>query len=200
MNDNLVTEPVLPIPPRPAYGFAAWQMTLGYICTHHSPDATLYLQARSAAHTEKVLWSAGVEWGSNAEHITDAESLAQAFRSLWQEVERHNMIFTRPEDAVRRPVGYDDHEWLELNTQDILHRLLWTTQMVFCRDWSLFIVYQPVEVAPMRVSARLMALDNEVIVGGRGPSLLEALRELYRSAASVYIQHTEAVSTENGEA
>jgi hypothetical protein len=192
MNDVSPTGPQ-PIRRRPESGFAAWQMTLGHINTYLSPDVMLQLQAHPGEGEDGgISWVATLSWGQNRETVAGVESLAAAFRQLWLEVDRHHVIFEDPQDAIRAPGGYEDHEWLEVSAQEILHRILWTSRIVFDRDWSLIVVYQPSDIPAMRVQMRLLARENSVYVGGRGPSLLDAARTLYRNAAPVYLAHVDS--------
>ena len=161
-------------------------MTLGYISLHHSPDALLKLQAYPSSADNRVLWSASVSWEHNHETVRDADSLASALSELWREVERNHRVFLFPEDAIRRPIGYKDNEWLDAGTQEILNRLILTTQSIFHSDWLLILVYQPEEAPAMRVQMRLLAENNTVRVGGRGPSLRDAAHTLFHNAISSY--------------
>jgi hypothetical protein len=175
---------------RPPTGFAAWQATLGYISALYSPDAVLEISVKSL-ESRHVQWTAKVSWGQYEESVSDSDSLAYALRQLWVKVDQNHAIFTSSEDAARSPIDYDDHEWLDVLTQDILHRLIWTTRMVFLNDWTLIIVYQPTENPSMRIQMRLLAKDNSVHVGARGPGLLDTSRELYRNAAPVFWNNSE---------
>ncbi len=169
---------------RPPTGLQAWQATLGYMRTRHSPDAVLNLRAYS--YEARVLWSASVSWGHKEERITDLPSLSEALRALWAEVSRNHRIFESLEDAIRSPQNYNDAEWLDLATQESLQRLVWVTQSAFPGDWHLVMMYQPVETPDARVQARLLAQNNRVVVGGRGPSLLDACRTLFRNATPYF--------------
>jgi hypothetical protein len=118
--------------------------------------------------------------------VADHPSLPAALRALWDEVSRGHRIFDRAEDAVKMPVNYNDAEWLDMSTQEALQRLLWVTQSAFPGDWELLLVYQPVDNAEHRMQARLLAKDKTIAVGGRGPTLLDACRTLFRSAAPYF--------------
>jgi hypothetical protein len=178
------TEAKRPVPKRPAIGLQAWQSTLGYISTHHSPDAILKLQAYS--REARVLWSASVSWGQKRESVTDQGSLGLALGALWMEVVRGHAIFENLEDAVRAPVYYNEVEWLDDMTQESLQRLIWVTQLAFPGDWMLMIMYQPVENATTRVQMRLVAKDSTVTVGGSGGNMLDACSALFRNATPHY--------------
>lgn len=173
------------VPRRPEYGFGAWQLTLGYICANHSPDVMLKLQVYPASD-EYVHWSASVSWGQCFEAVKDCASLGKAFRQLWKVVQSNHAIFLSVEDAVRSPTGYDDQQWIDLHTQDVLHRLIWTTQLAFRTDWEIVIVYQPSETPLNRVQVRLIADQNRVSVGSRGASLIDGLRAMFRNAAPAF--------------
>lgn len=176
------------VPRRPDYGFAAWQVTLGYMCANHSPDAMLKLQVQPA-HDEYVHWAATVSWGKFSESVYDCRSIGEVFESLWRAVRSRHTIFLTRDDALRSPSGYDQEMWLDIQTLDVLHRLLWTTQMAFGDDWQLIIVYQPTEVPVTRVQVRLIADKNRVSIGSRGASLIEALRALFRNATPAFSAH-----------
>lgn len=178
MNDE--TKAKRPLPPRPATGLLAWQATLGYISTRHSPDAVLKLQAYS--REARVYWSASVSWGGNHEDVRDHPSLAGALRALWDEVSRNHRIFDRAEDAVKSPIHYNDAEWLDLTTQEALQRLVWVTQSVFPGDWQLVLLYQPIDLPDSRMQARLLAKNNTIAVGARGSTLVDVCRNLFRNA------------------
>lgn len=176
---------------RPEDGFAAWQATLGYISQHHSPDALLKLKVYPIGE-RTVRWMASVSWGQTQETVEAAESLPAALTQLWQQVERFHTVFHDPEEAIRKPEGYAPYEWLDVNTQDILHRLIWTTQTVFNEAWHIVILYQPTEISHTRVQIRLLALNSTVSAGGRGPSLLEAARDVFRKAVPVFVSNVSA--------
>lgn len=178
-----------PLPPRPEFGLVAWQMTMGYISKHHSPDAILKIQAYPDSDGT-IRWAASVTWGSQDEAVRDQLSLGAALTNLWHEVEQHHRIFHYPEDAMRRPYGYEETEWLDIATHDVLHRLLWTIQTVYNRDWLLISVYHPTEAPAMRVQARLIAPAANQRIGGRGPSMGDALHDLFRNAAPAFADKT----------
>ncbi|GAB4509956.1 MAG: hypothetical protein OHK0046_05860 [Anaerolineae bacterium] len=170
---------------RPSDAFTAWQATLGYISTHHSPDAVLELQVYPS-DTGEVQWGAAVSWGVHLERVRGADSIGRALDRLWAEVVRFHEIFLEPADAVRSPAGYTDY--LDVNTQDILHRLIWTANRAFVQDWSMVIVYQPTEMPEMRVQIRLLAMQRTLQIGGRGPSLIDAARKTFRNAAPAFVK------------
>lgn len=181
-------------PRRPDNGFQAWQATLGYICQHHSPDAVLKLRLEPT-EDGNAAWSASLTWGSKEEAVASRVTLADALGDLWQEVERHHDIFLSEADALRCPKGYSDLEWLDVNTQDVLHRFIWTTKSVFENDWLILIVYHPTEAPTMRVQVRLLAKSKSRWVGGRGPSLLEATRDAFRKAVPVFVSQKNNAQT-----
>lgn len=168
--------------------FAAWQSTVGYICQHHSPDVILKLQVQTGP---QLLWTATVTWEHNNETVKDCTSLGEALTRLWRQVDQHHVIFPRQEDAWRRPIGYAEHEVLDVSTQDVLHRFIWTTQSIFNNEWSLVIFYQPTEVVDARVNMRLFAHNYKVGVGSKGASLLDAAHELFRKAIPIFAEYAE---------
>lgn len=159
-------------------------MTLGYICNHRSPDAVLKVEAYPQG--EQVLWAGAVSWGRVDESVRDRATIATALSDLWLEVDRNHIIFGTPEEAIRRPSGYGDQEWLDVNTVDILQRLIWTVQTAMAHDWLLVLIYQPTEVPATRVQGRLLAQDNQMRAAGQGASLLDALRDLFRNATPLF--------------
>ncbi|MCU0512267.1 MAG: hypothetical protein MUE40_06820 [Anaerolineae bacterium] len=179
------TTPLRPAPRRPRYGWQAWEATSGYIATHHSPDVMLKIEIYPMGGV--VGWAAAFSWGAHAEAVQDGVSFGATLTELWAVVERnHPSLFSTPEAAVRRPVAYDDDHWLDSATFEIFSRLVGVTEVAFRGNWRLMIVYQPVDTPETRVQARLLANDNTVIFGGRGPTLRDACRSLFRTAAGRY--------------
>lgn len=185
------TQPNRPLPKRPEDGFSAWQATLGYINTHHSPD--VLLQVEAYPYSKGVAWAASLTWGAHREAIEDYPSLPSVLRELWLIVERNHAIFRSPIDAMRRPYGYHDHEWFDEATLDILLRLIHTTHDVFGGDWRILWAYQPSEMPDVRVQMRLLAIHMTYRVSSHGASLLDAGRDLFRNAAPVYQTYLESL-------
>jgi len=170
-----------PLSGRPPNGFAAWQTTLKYMSERLSPDTALRLKAYPVAGAVK--WDCSVSWAEFRETASDCASAGEALEKLWVNVSDIHDIFESENDRQRQPVSYDEQNWFDESTHDTLHRLLWTTHMAF-ENWTLVIVYQPIEAPMLRVVARLVCGEN--VVGGRGASLLETLRKLFRNAAPLY--------------
>ncbi|TVR18993.1 MAG: hypothetical protein EA396_13410 [Anaerolineaceae bacterium] len=183
-------------PVRPPNGLIAWQMTLGYINAHHSPDARLKLEAYPLK--DHIAWAGAVSWGQVGESVRDLPSLPDVLRGLWSEVSRYHRIFDKEAAAVRRPAGYSDTEWLDIPTQDALHRLLWMTLTAFAwADWRLVIVYQPAQTPAQRVQTRLiLPSDKRARVGGRGANVVGALRDCFGNAIPIFSEHVGDFSTE----
>lgn len=179
------TIPQRPLPKRPPTGLMAWIATVGYISTQYSPDVLLKLHVYPSGDTTH--WGASISWAQHKEQVWDKPTLAAALGDLWLEVDRSHAIFATQLDAIRSPVDYADEKWLDVPTQDILSRLIWTTENVFSGDWKLVIVYQPVDNPNARVQARLIARSGSVHVGGRGPSLGDACHDLFRNGARVFV-------------
>jgi hypothetical protein len=173
----------LPTPKRPENGFLAWQATIGYISTEHSPDALLTLNV-SPLENGEIAWRATASWGRFAEEVRDAPSLIEALRALWREVDRHHIIFRSLEAAVKKPINYKDDQWIDTDTQASLDRVIQIAQRAFGNDWRIVIVYQPVANPSSRVQARLIARKDTINSGGRGATLREACQLLYRNAAN----------------
>jgi hypothetical protein len=181
---DIATNPSRSLPPRPATGLLAWQATLGHISTHHSPDAVLKLETFS--REARVFWSASVSWGSVREAVSEQATMAAALRELWHEVSKNHSLFERLEDATKAPQFYDDTEWLDMPTQESLQRVIWVTQIAFPGQWTLITLYQPIENPQTRVQMRLLAKGDTVAVGGRGASVVDACRALFRNATPYY--------------
>lgn len=154
---------------------------------YHSPDALLQIEVYPKG--EGIGWTGSLSWGINHEQFRDAPTLPNVLSELWEKVDRNHHIFLLPVDALRRPHGYKDHEWIDEATADVLHRLIHTTQMVFGTDWRILMVYQATENPELRVQMRLFGANMSRHAGGRGSSLLDAARELFRHAAPVFKAH-----------
>lgn len=182
MADNDTAHSV-PLPRRPITGLQAWLATIGYISAEYSADAALTMRA-SPLPSEHVVWSAEATWGQNKEDIQAMPTLPHALRELWKLVERNYIIFTSMEAATRRPANYSDAEWLDTDTRTTLDRLVAVTCAACGDQWRLIIVYQALDKPDLRVQARMMTKGRQV--GGRGPTIRDACRDLYRSAAPIF--------------
>jgi len=169
---------------RPRTGLAAWEATIGYIATEHSPDVMLTLKALPDG--DGSTWQADLDWAENAEHIDGEATLPGALQALWKRVSEAHIIFTDRDDAFRAPVGYTEFDWLDPDTKDALDRLSWVTQVVFRTDWTLIIIYHPTDNRDKRVQMRLLAHDGDVHIAGRGPSIEDAATKLYRNATPYF--------------
>jgi hypothetical protein len=168
----------------PATGIAAWQATLGYIHAHHAPDAML--EIRVAMRQNGLRWAAVVRWGEIAECVSDCLTLPDSLHQLWDVVDAHHIIFEEPSHGWRAPAGYEPHNWLDLPTLDILHRFLWTARSAFREDWQLYIFYRVADVPHTRVRVRLLADQHRLVVGASGPTIMQAMRHLFRNAADSF--------------
>ena len=186
MSGDKTTMSRRPLPNRPRYGLLAWEATIGYMSTHHSPDAMLKLQIYPV--DSDVYWAALASWGPNEEFVEDRDSLAAALRELWLDVATNHTIFHSAESASKSPIYYEDDEWLDERTADSLDRLLNITQVMYKADWHLILIYQPVENPETRVQARLLAENGSSSIGGRGPSLRDACHMLYQNIARLYAE------------
>lgn len=180
MSDDLTTKDSRPMPQRPRLGWIAWEATVGYIATQHSPDAMLKLQIYPM--TEQIRWAASLTWGQNAESVREASSLPRVLKALWTKVEQDHEIFHTLEAATKRPAMYMDNRWIDASTQEIIDRLVDITHKSFENDWLIMVIYRPVENADERLQARLLAANNTVHRSGRGSSLRDAFRDLYHNA------------------
>lgn len=174
-----------PMPKRPETGLLAWQSTLGYISARYSLDAMLMLQVYPQA-MGKLAWAAKTSWGHYTEEVRDCPSLPAVLRDLWTEVDRNNIIFETAEAISKRPVYYDDTEWLDEDTRLTLDRLIQLNWTAFEADWMLIVVYQPVDNPNTRLQTRLIAQNHSVQISGHGPTMRDACHDLYRNAARNY--------------
>jgi hypothetical protein len=181
-DDTLVHRPA---PKRPQYGWQAWQATVGYIHNEYTPDAILTLTAYPVADGV-IGWSAALYWENKAESVHDEDTLAGALRSLWLKVEAHHKLFKTLDAAVRRPVNYDDVEWLDEATQTALDRMFQVVEAASDSGWRLAITYQAVDNPDVRVCVSLYAQDGTPQVDASGPSLRDACQNMYRNAASYF--------------
>lgn len=176
------TEPALPRARRPQTGLHAWQATVGYISAEHSPDATLTLRVQPG-EGDAVLWSAELTWGQSREHITAQPTLPDALRRLWRLVEQQHRIFKTIDAATRQPANYSPGDWVDAPTQAALDHLIGLTRAALAAEWQLIVIYQPVAYPQSRVRVRLLAGGGRVHIGGRGPAISEACRDLMYHAA-----------------
>jgi hypothetical protein len=178
-----------PQPQRPSTGLLAWQATIGYLRYQYDLNAVLSVEAHPAGD-DRLLWDASAAWGQITEKVTDKYSLPAALRDLWHEVKSNYLIFDSAEAVVRSPANYADDEWLDPDTQKVLYKTIDMLRTVYSLDWTLAMVYQPVEIPAMRFQADLISNHRSVQLGGHGPTLIEACRDLYRSAAHRFLEHT----------
>ncbi|MDZ4765728.1 MAG: hypothetical protein SGI73_14350 [Chloroflexota bacterium] len=177
-DDTLYSQP---LPKRPDTGLQAWLATIGYLSAEYSPDALLTL--RIAPSERGAAWSLACAWGQQREHVEAKPDFPAALRELWAVLAANHDIHKTPEAAYKSPAHYKDHQWVDAPTSETLERLIDVTTAAFKSDWALIIVYQASEKPTMRVQARLVAHDNQIRSGGRGASIRDACRDLYRNAA-----------------
>ena len=190
MDEKPTTAYMRPLPNRPKYGWSAWEATAGYMSTHLSPDVTLKLSA-FPVESNKVQWTASITWSQEYEQAGDFSAPHQALAQLWRTVDQSHSIFGMTEEAVKRPAHYKDSEWFDSWTAEILQRLVRVTHAVFKDDWTLVMVYRPIESMDSRIQARLIAKDASVQIGGRGPSLGDGCRQLYHNSATTFKKYME---------
>jgi hypothetical protein len=178
-----------PLPRRPETGLLAWQATIGYMSTQHSPDAMLTIQVYPMPDAS-IAWAAAVNWGAQVEQVADRASLPDTLRDLWRVLDQNHVIFESKEALLKRPTNYADHEWLDTDTQSILDRLIFVSQAVYGFDWLLVLVYQPVESPNTRCQVRLLALQNSVQTAGQGGTMRDACHALYLNAARYFMSHS----------
>jgi len=175
-----------PMPQRPANGLLAWEATIGYLRLQYRLDARLTLQA--VANTNLLIWSAYAVWGQNTEQVTGKLSMQAALRDLWSQVDRNHVIFESREAMLRRPSNYKDDEWLDSATHTIFSQMLNVLHIAFVNEWTLTVIYEPVEIADVRFQARLSAAKDRLNLLGQGATLREACRDLLRVTAQNHIQ------------
>jgi hypothetical protein len=182
MSDTLHARPT---PKRLPNGLQAWQATIGYIHSEYNPDAALAFRAYPV-EGGVIGWGASASWGAENVGVRDMPSLGIALSELWLEFQSRYNILKTLEAFVRRPADYGDDEWIDPQTQDILDRLMRVTWYVFEGDWAFAAFYQPIEQPDERVQTLLMASGGNVRIKGRGPTLEDSCRDLFRSAAREY--------------
>ena len=175
-----------PMPQRPANGLLAWEATIGYLRQQYRLDARLTLEAVTAAHM--TTWNAYAIWGQNSEQVTGKPSLPAALRDLWSQVDKKHVIFESREAMLRRPANYKDNEWLDTATQTIFDQMIDLFLIAFNQDWTLTLIYEPVEIADVRFQARLKTQTDTLNLLGQGATLQEACRDILRVTAQVHIQ------------
>lgn len=173
-----------PLPKRPENGLQAWLATIGYISSEYSPDAMLTL--RIVPRKQELEWSAAASWGEENISVHQWRTIGEALSDLWKSVSREHKIFKTLEAATRRPANFPSERWVDVETQAMLDRLIQITEMAFEQQWMLIIVYHAVDNPNLRVQARLLANNNQVHIGGTGPTILEACQDVYRNAAPGY--------------
>ncbi len=173
-----------PLPQRPANGLLAWQATIGYIHKQYGMEAHLVIRASAGA---AISWGATALWGDNQETIADKPSLMAALRDLWRDIDARHLIFASREALIKRPVNYGDQEWLDLETQVMLERLLQLLNTLAPAQWQFVATYTPSEVATER-------FVGEVVRPGRttqaqAATLRDLCRELYRQTAQASVMN-----------
>lgn len=181
MNDKTLNS--RPLPRRSRWGWGAWESTVGYLASKHSPDASLKLQV--GVIEGKVTFSATVAWGEFRESVENTPDSSTALKDLWDVIDRSHSIFLHVDDKFRSPVGYEHDEWLDDVTNDILARLLLILQQLFADDWMLLIVYRPVEAADKRQQIRLVADNSQIQRIVQGSSLADVCRKLLYQAVII---------------
>lgn len=172
-----------PVPRRPETGLGAWLATVGYLAVEYNPDALLALRA-TPGPDQAVVWVASVSWGHEQYTVERSDGqLAEALRSLWQLVEREHQLFRTLEAAARRPAGYPPDRWIDGETEETLSQLIRIVRPAFALDWSLIIIYKPIELPALRVQARLIARGSSIQLSGGGGTIRAACHDLLRHAA-----------------
>lgn len=177
-DDDQNTAIISPQTPQFDHGWQAWQAVIGRLAAHDSPDARLRIEVVGRAGTP--YWAVEAIWSAHIERAADHTSLGEAMKALSAELGAHHWEFHDSRTGLAR---YDVDDWLDADTAGSLARLVDTVQAVFAGGWSLSFTYQPVEMADQRVQGRLVARAGSVAVAGRGRTLIDAVRDVFRSAA-----------------
>jgi len=189
MNDNdsdglSGTVAMQPLPPHFDHGWQAWQSVVGRLAQGDSPDARIRLEA--GGRKDGTAWAVEAIWSAHIERMGEFKTLGAAFERLADELSGHHWEFN---DALTGLSHYDPDDWLDPETSASLGRLVDTVEAAFGANWSLAFTYQPVEMADQRVQGRLVARAGSVAVAGRGRTLLDAIRDVLRSAAPHFVPH-----------
>lgn len=177
MSDMPVTNPLPALSRRPRWGWLAWEMTVGYISRQHSPDAALKLEIYPLQH--HVSWAATLSWQDQQETVRDQISLADTLSNLWMRVDQFSGLTFGSDALARIPAKYGEEEWLDQASYTALSMLVNTTDTFFSGDWSIVIVYRPIEVSEKRLTARLIAQEISVNRGASAATLRDVCRTLY---------------------
>lgn len=175
-----------PMPQRPVNGLLAWEATIGYLRLQYRLDARLTLQA--VANAQVITWSAYAVWGQNTEQVVGKLSIQAALRDLWSQVDHKHVIFESREAMLRRPANYKDDEWLDVGTETVFSQMLDLLSIAFAGNWTLTIIYEPVEIADVRFQIRLTADQSGVNLLGQGATLQQACRDVQRVTAQTHIK------------
>lgn len=167
-----------PLPPHFDHGWQAWQSVVGRLAQADAPDARVRIEA--GGRPDGVAWAAEVIWAAHIERMAEHKTLGAAFQALADELSTHHWEFS---DALTGLSHYDVDDWLDPETASSLGRLVDTVAAAFGLGWSVAFTYQPVEMADQRVQGRLVAKAGSVAIAGRGRTLLDAVRDVLRSAA-----------------
>ncbi|GIK28102.1 MAG: hypothetical protein IT298_04170 [Chloroflexi bacterium] len=187
MSNDFRTRGIEPLVFRHANGWLSWQAVVGDLVSRGHPDAHIRVEASGADGA--VIWAAEVEWGPNQERVTEQPALGAALAMLWQEVSGHHWIYDG-DMSKRGPALYGPSEWLDRDTLEALERMLTVAADVFGKDWAVLFTYHPVQQPDQRVNSRLIARSGDVAVAGRGATLLDAVRGLFRATAPFFASGT----------
>lgn len=189
-NDFMTDEKTIverPMPRRPKFAWDAWELTVGYIHSRHSADATLRLKIHPLEHY--IGWDASLRWGASSESVQDKHALSFALGDLWALVEQNHQVLDTMEASVRRPVNFDENSILDERTHKAFSSLVNSVDTVFQGDWQIIVSYRPIETPSKRVQTRLTADNNKVNRAGNGATLRDACRDLLRNTASTFHQY-----------
>ncbi len=180
-DDDTNEQSTVALPPQPPtfeHGWLAWQSAIGRLAGGDSPDARIRIEA--TARPTHIAWSVEVIWSARIERASDYKTLGLAFKALTKELTAYHWEFNEALTGLSR---YDEDDWLDPTTAGALGRLIDTLSSTLGDGWSLSLTYQPVEMAEQRVQGRLVGRAGAMAVAGRGRTLLEAVRDVLRSAA-----------------
>ena len=177
---------------RQQWGWLAWLAVVGYVQETKSPDVTLVVEMYPRDGV--VLWASELTFGGSRFEVRDRLGFGPVLNDLW---EAAAAAFATSSDAAalpHPPTGYEDDQWVDATTLDVLTRLVGVTSTVFREDWRLIVYYRPVPVPEERVQARLIAKRGAVSRAGLGATLRDACRSLFHNAAPDYKRNTERLT------
>jgi hypothetical protein len=150
----------------------------------------LRLEISPHADNQEEIWGGVISWADVQEKVQKRSTLMSVLQDLWKEVMIHHSVFKDLEASTRQPAYYKDYECIDNRTNTMVQRLVRIIRSAFKKDWRIIIIYHPLENPDVRLQARLLANQNQVLIGGTGASLYDACSDLYHNITSIYL-HTD---------